>query len=729
MLLTALLVTEPSAATAQSFDCRMAATAVEKMICADRELATLDEEMARAFAAARKRAAAGRIGQAGWLKDVRNRCADAGCLKNAYRQRIAHLGDLEELAGEWTRLGDHQFTGAYLTIAAVTATEFTFELTARNGANHGLIEGTAGRTAAGAVYTDEESECVVRFARKADRLVITLSDDCLGMGGMGVTFDGEFAQGDIAPIALTLANLDLLAPGVSEEQFASVVGGAYAAFTSSFQLMFDKEDLDGFGAKAVTGGVRGLVTEMEAIVMSHGDGRIFAAVLDDGEVKYFSNDPMFTTRLPATIEHWRRRFADKPVIFGSAQTSAPGADPNRVYIEASGAAPPVGVPTVLLVQLKKDLGESDDFPKTVDLLAQQIQVQKLALVDPRNTNSTRSFPRDAEFYWLSGPRANCGAGGRCSSQLYWASPSAATSGRLFPTSGLEDESAFNTSPSVLRKSSHGLFDLALDQMLRTTDVPFEDARAIVTTLTFDGHRYVIQSKKLDSETCKYLASLYGDPDWTDGPRFGDRIDSLELCAAQTPDDSQGYLRVAASLWEKAYLDKTLTDAQKLAYVERGLGQVDRALALDNDLVEALVYKGLLLRTKALVVPAPAVQKRLIAEAVALQDRAKAVKARTGTAPSVSPLRVEGQIAEPRKLTGVSPVYPPIAQSARVQGVVTLECTIGPDGRVTDATVLRGIPLLDQAAIDAVKQWVYTPTFLEGVPVSVIMTVTVTFKLN
>jgi hypothetical protein len=86
------------------------------------------------------------------------------------------------------------------------------------------------------------------------------------------------------------------------------------------------------------------------------------------------------------------------------------------------------------MQLKKDLGDSGYFPKTVDLLAQQLEVEKLSLVDPRNANSTRSFPQDAEFYWLSGPAGNCGAGGRCSSQLHWASPSAATSGRLFPRS-------------------------------------------------------------------------------------------------------------------------------------------------------------------------------------------------------------------------------------------------------------------------------------------------------
>jgi protein TonB len=94
-----------------------------------------------------------------------------------------------------------------------------------------------------------------------------------------------------------------------------------------------------------------------------------------------------------------------------------------------------------------------------------------------------------------------------------------------------------------------------------------------------------------------------------------------------------------------------------------------------------------------------------------------------------PVRVGGQIKEPKKLKDVKPVYPQIATQARVQGVVILECTISPQGKVVDVKVLRGIPLLDQAAIDAVKQWVYTPTLLNGVPVPVIMTVTVNFKLS
>jgi protein TonB len=98
-------------------------------------------------------------------------------------------------------------------------------------------------------------------------------------------------------------------------------------------------------------------------------------------------------------------------------------------------------------------------------------------------------------------------------------------------------------------------------------------------------------------------------------------------------------------------------------------------------------------------------------------------------PPQKAIRVGGQIKQPRKLKDVSPVYPDIAKQARVQGVVILECTISPQGKVTNVKVLRGIPLLNDAAIEAVKQWVYTPTLLNGVPVPVIMTVTVNFKLT
>ena len=89
----------------------------------------------------------------------------------------------------------------------------------------------------------------------------------------------------------------------------------------------------------------------------------------------------------------------------------------------------------------------------------------------------------------------------------------------------------------------------------------------------------------------------------------------------------------------------------------------------------------------------------------------------------------GNIAAPKKLKDVPPVYPPLAQQARVQGVVIIEATIGGDGAVRNTRVLRSIPLLDAAALDAVRQWEFAPTLLNGVAVPVIMTVTVNFSLR
>jgi protein TonB len=76
-----------------------------------------------------------------------------------------------------------------------------------------------------------------------------------------------------------------------------------------------------------------------------------------------------------------------------------------------------------------------------------------------------------------------------------------------------------------------------------------------------------------------------------------------------------------------------------------------------------------------------------------------------------------------------PVYPDIAMRARIAGVVVLEATIDAQGKVMNLRVLRSVPLLDQAAIDAVRQWEFTPTRLNGVAVPVVMTVTVNFALR
>jgi protein TonB len=94
-----------------------------------------------------------------------------------------------------------------------------------------------------------------------------------------------------------------------------------------------------------------------------------------------------------------------------------------------------------------------------------------------------------------------------------------------------------------------------------------------------------------------------------------------------------------------------------------------------------------------------------------------------------PLRVGGVIAPPERLRYVAPVYPELARSARRDGIVILEAVIAEDGSIRDVRVLRSIPLLDQAAVDAVQQWRFTPTRLNGQAIPIVMTVTVSFALN
>jgi TonB family protein len=92
-------------------------------------------------------------------------------------------------------------------------------------------------------------------------------------------------------------------------------------------------------------------------------------------------------------------------------------------------------------------------------------------------------------------------------------------------------------------------------------------------------------------------------------------------------------------------------------------------------------------------------------------------------------RVGGAIRPPTQVKRVTPVFPRDAQAERVGGVVIMEAIIGVDGRVRDVRVLRSAPLFDKAAVDAVRQWQYTPPLRDGTPTPVVMTVTVTFTLD
>ena len=93
------------------------------------------------------------------------------------------------------------------------------------------------------------------------------------------------------------------------------------------------------------------------------------------------------------------------------------------------------------------------------------------------------------------------------------------------------------------------------------------------------------------------------------------------------------------------------------------------------------------------------------------------------------IRVGGNVQQAKLIRQPKPIYPPLAKQARISGVVHLNAIIGKDGTIQNLTVAGGHPLLVPAAMEAVKQWVYAPTLLNGEPVEVVTQIDVNFTLS
>ena len=98
-------------------------------------------------------------------------------------------------------------------------------------------------------------------------------------------------------------------------------------------------------------------------------------------------------------------------------------------------------------------------------------------------------------------------------------------------------------------------------------------------------------------------------------------------------------------------------------------------------------------------------------------------------PDKDAVRVKDRIRPPKRVNSVEPVYPEAARKAQVEGVVILEATMDEEGNIESVKVLRSIPILDSAAVDAVKQWKYEPMVINGKRTKAIFTVTVRFMLD
>jgi hypothetical protein len=157
----------------------------------------------------------------------------------------------------------------------------------------------------------------VTITLKAGKLALHTTEQCNQFCGMGAQFyNGEYRHGPVKQ--MDLVDLGVLKKA-QQKKLQRLSGKDYHLFVDSFQLTSEEEDLDGMGLKGTSGFVRGLPTEMNAIVLYRPDGKMWAAVIDaeDDTVKYFTNDPAYAGKLLKTIDKWRERFADKKVLFMS----------------------------------------------------------------------------------------------------------------------------------------------------------------------------------------------------------------------------------------------------------------------------------------------------------------------------------------------------------------------------------------------------------------------------
>lgn len=211
---------------------------------------------------------------------------------------------------------------ASLVVTGIKGDSIIFSMSAFSGGHNGELEGMAVVNGNTAVYLDETEgdTCLIRFQLMGDTAVVLDQQKGACYAGMGVTYEGMYKGAKAVKVAEADKNLTELGIFKTEEEdaaFKTLVGDSYSLFVNSTQLISDGEDLDNFRASVHASGVRGLFGLMENIIMADSANNIWAAVLNDEKVYYYTNNEAYKEKLPKTIEHWRQNFSSNPVIYQS----------------------------------------------------------------------------------------------------------------------------------------------------------------------------------------------------------------------------------------------------------------------------------------------------------------------------------------------------------------------------------------------------------------------------
>lgn len=220
--------------------------------------------------------------------------------------------------GLWNKLNPGKSYGGELFVRDITSNGFLFDLMVFNGSHTGKITAEAVCTSKDSAYArikngpdNEYGE--IHFRREiinGKRFIqIEETASCSWWRGMGVMFAGEFAWSVESVFEFGYLN------EMELKRLYQITGQYFENFRKQMEGVGDIENLDTFQCKVIAGGVRGMYTSLEGIIMSGIYGEMWAAYIDEDIVRYFTTQKDWKKRLPNTIENWRNNFLEKEVIY------------------------------------------------------------------------------------------------------------------------------------------------------------------------------------------------------------------------------------------------------------------------------------------------------------------------------------------------------------------------------------------------------------------------------
>jgi hypothetical protein len=216
------------------------------------------------------------------------------------------IANKEKWEGIWRLSPAGGFSSGKIQIFFAGKHSFYFQIRRQAGASAGFFSGVALLTPdGGAVFQDGRGGEIL-LTIKDDRLSIKANDGLSRYGGYGVSFSGNYKQGEVEKF--TLQSLGVFPDETLEEKFGSMTGTHYNDFIKNFYFIIPGKDIDGYNARVFEGYVRGLAPYHACIVMWKPDGCIWAALLDfkdrESVIFYFTNNPDVKAEMPKTISNW-----------------------------------------------------------------------------------------------------------------------------------------------------------------------------------------------------------------------------------------------------------------------------------------------------------------------------------------------------------------------------------------------------------------------------------------